>query len=73
MPGPEEQPFPAEKVVFHLVHVANGRAMIADDSGLWVVQKGSVLPDSSKVASIEQRNGRWVLVTTRDEVLTTGD
>lgn len=73
LPGPEEQPFPVEEIPFHLVHVTNGRAMIADDTGLWLVQKGSVLPDSSKVASIEQRNGRWVLVTSRDEVLTVGD
>ncbi|WP_378949046.1 hypothetical protein [Mesorhizobium sp. ANAO-SY3R2] len=64
-----EQPFPGPKVNFALVHVANGRAMIQDDAGVWVVQRGSVLPDSSTVASIEQRNGKWVLVTSREEVL----
>ncbi len=29
--------------------------MISDDTGMWVVQLGSVLPDSSRVARIEQR------------------
>src|SRR5436189_206932 len=48
-PGLDEQPFPAEVPEFRLVHVANGRAMIEDDAGLWVVQPGSLLPDSSYV------------------------
>lgn len=64
-----EQPFPGPKINFALVHVANGRAMIQDDAGVWVVQRGSVLPDSSTVAAIEQRKGKWVLVTSREEVL----
>jgi hypothetical protein len=68
-PGVEEQPFPAETAEFHLVHVANGRAMIEDDAGLWVVQPGSQLPDSSVVASIEKRGGKWVLVTSGDRVI----
>lgn len=64
-----EQPFPAPVPEFDLVHVANGRAMIQDDMGLFVVQRGSLLPDNTKVASIEQRNGRWVVVTTGDRIL----
>lgn len=68
-PSVDDQPFPADLVTFRLVHVANGRAMIQDDDGLWIVQPGSRLPDASKVASIEQRNGRWVLVTTGDKVV----
>jgi hypothetical protein len=43
--------------------------MIEDNSGLWVVQTGSTLPDSSRVKSIEQRAGKWVLVTNTDRVL----
>ena len=62
-PGLSEQPFPAPLATFKLVHIANGRAMIEDDSGLFIVQRGSVLPDSSRVESIEERGGRWVLVT----------
>jgi len=66
--GVAEQPFPGPKIDFKLVHIANGRAMVEDDAGVWVVQLGSVLPDSSRVASIEQRDGKWVLVTSREEV-----
>lgn len=72
-PRPEEQPFPADEVKFHLVHVANGRAMMADDAGMWLVQKGSLLPDNSTVASIEQRGGRWVVVTSEDRVIAIGE
>ncbi len=64
-----EQPFPSDLITFRLVHVANGRAMIQDEDGLWVVQRGSRLPDASEVASIEQRDGNWVLVTTLDKVV----
>ena len=70
-PGLDEQPFPADFQQFKLVHVANGRAMIEDNAGLWVVQPGSLLPDSSRVASIEQRSGKWVLVTSDDRVIET--
>ena len=45
--------------------------MIEDSAGLWVVQPGSTLPDSSRVRSIEQRKGKWVLVTSTDRVLET--
>jgi hypothetical protein len=69
VPGLGEQPFPPEVNTFRLVHVANGRAMIADDTGLWVVQRGSRLPDNSRVAGIEQRDGKWVLVTSAAKVI----
>lgn len=65
-----DQPFPTQDVPFRLVHVANGRAMIQDDTGLWIVQRGSVLPDMSRVASIEERAGAWVIVTSTDRVVT---
>ena len=68
-PAPDEQPFPADTAKFRMVHVANGRAMIEDDAGLWIVQRGSILPDSSQVSSIEQRNGKWVMVTSTDQVI----
>ncbi|WP_224543327.1 hypothetical protein [Mesorhizobium sp. CA16] len=68
-PAPGEQPFPAAASEFKMVHAANGRAMIEDDTGLWIVQRGSVLPDSSRVASIEQRGGKWVIVTSADKVI----
>lgn len=64
-----DRPFPQQNVPFQLVHVANGRAMIQDDTGLWIVQRGSVLPDMSRVASIEERGGAWVIVTSTDRVV----
>jgi hypothetical protein len=67
-PGLDQQPFPAD-TSFRLVHVANGRAMIEDDAGLWIVQAGSTLPDNSKVAGIERRGGKWVLVTSTNTVI----
>ena len=67
--APDEQPFPADAAKFRMVHVAYGRAMIEDDAVLWIVQRGSILPDSSQVSSIEQRNGKWVMVTSADQVI----
>ena len=58
LPGMEEQPFPVDDPVYKVVHVINGRAMIEDDTGLWVVQRGSKLPDNSVVAAIEKREDR---------------
>ncbi|BCG86137.1 hypothetical protein MesoLj113c_22470 [Mesorhizobium sp. 113-3-9] len=66
---PGDQPFPADVAKFRMVHVANGRAMIEDDTGLWMVQRGSTLPDSSTVSSIEQRNGKWVMLTSTNQVI----
>ncbi|MEQ1954284.1 hypothetical protein [Mesorhizobium sp. CN2-181] len=64
-----DQPFPGDEVRFRLVYAAAGRAMIADETGMWVVQRGSLLPDNSTVAGIEQRDGKWVLVTSADKVV----
>jgi len=64
-----DQPFPADVAKFRMVHVANGRAMIEDDTGLRIVQRGSRLPDSSTVSSIEQRNGKWVMLTSTNQVI----
>jgi hypothetical protein len=64
-----EQPFPVEEPFFKVIHVENGRAMIEDESGLWVVQRGSKLPDNTRVTGIEERDGRWVLVTSADRII----
>jgi hypothetical protein len=63
----EAQPFPG-KGAFHLLHVANGRALIEDTSGMYVVRIGSILPDNSRLATLEQRDGKWVIVTSAGEV-----
>lgn len=64
-----EQPFPGTRPAFDLVLVANGRGMIADSDGYWVVQPGSWLPDGSRVSSLEMRDGQWVLVTSKQAVI----
>lgn len=64
------QPFPPELPVYRLVHVANGRAMIEDDGGIFVVQPGSTLPDATTVSKIEQREGKWVLVNSNGSIFT---
>jgi RPA family protein len=64
---PEDQPFPASSG-FKLLHVANGRALIEDTTGMYVVRVGSVLPDESRLATIEQRDGKWVIVTSKGDI-----
>ncbi|MEZ2132278.1 MULTISPECIES: flagellar protein [unclassified Sinorhizobium] len=63
----EDQPFPG-KAGFRLLHVSNGRALIEDSTGMYVVRIGSILPDESKLAALEQRDGKWVIVTSRGDV-----
>jgi hypothetical protein len=63
----EDQPFPG-KSSFRLLHVANGRALIEDTSGMYVVRVGSILPDESRLATLEQRDGKWVIITSKGEV-----
>nr|WP_210384042.1 flagellar protein [Rhizobium sp. RCAM05973] len=63
----EDQPLPG-KSPFHLLHVVNGRALIEDDTGMYVVRVGSILPDNSRLATIEQRDGKWVIVTSTGDV-----
>lgn len=67
----ELQPFPG-KGSFKLLHVTNGRALIQDGSGMYMVRVGSILPDNSKLARIEQREGAWVIVTSSGEVYQDG-
>ncbi|WP_420410616.1 flagellar protein [Hoeflea sp.] len=62
------QAFPG-KPRYRLLHVANGRALIEDKSGMYIVRIGSVLPDNSRLARLEQRDGNWVIVTSNGEVI----
>lgn len=62
-----DQPLPAP-TGFRLMHVANGRALIEDASGLYIVRVGSILPDSSRLATLEQRDGEWVIVTSNGDI-----
>jgi len=54
---------------FKLLHVANGRALIEDSSGVYLLQVGSALPDNSKLATMEEREGKWVIITSSGEVI----
>lgn len=63
-----DQSFPG-KPSYRLLHVANGRALIEDPSGMYVVRIGSVLPDNSRLATLEQRDGSWVIVTSDGQVV----
>ncbi len=64
-----KQAFPASAPNFALVHVANGRALIRDANGLWIVERGSILPDNSRVVAIESRDGSWILRTSENRVV----
>ncbi|TPP09833.1 flagellar protein [Rhizobium glycinendophyticum] len=61
------QPFPG-KSGFRLLHVANGRALIEDKAGMYLVRVGSILPDNSRVATLEQRDGKWVIITSTGDI-----
>lgn len=63
----EEQPLPG-RGGFRLMHVSNGRALIEDAAGMYMVRVGSILPDNSRLATLEQRDGKWVIVTTAGEI-----
>lgn len=68
--APPEQPFPdAPPPVFHVIHIENGRAMIEDDSGLYVVGRGDKLPDGTRITGFEEREGKPVVTTSDDRVL----
>ncbi|MCX8996099.1 flagellar protein [Rhizobiaceae bacterium BDR2-2] len=65
----ELQPMPGRSG-FRLLHVANGRALIEDGNGMYMVQVGSILPDDSRLATVEQRDGKWVIITSKGEIYT---
>lgn len=65
--GFQDQAFPGG-AEFKLLHVANGRALIENGSGIFLVQIGSKLPDSSRLAGLRQRNGKWEIVTSAGKV-----
>ena len=69
-PGLDQQPFPGDVPQFRLVHVANGRAMIAGRRRpLGRAGAARCFPNSSRVAGIEKRDGKWVLVTSTERVV----
>jgi len=67
--GGPDQPMPAAAGSFRLLYVAGGRALVQDSSGIYMVAVGEVLPDNSKLVSIEQQGGKWVLVTSTGNIV----
>lgn len=65
----KSQPFPGG-TRFKLLHVSNGRALIEDKSGMFLVQIGSVLPDESKLLSMNNVDGKWQIITSAGEMYT---
>jgi hypothetical protein len=65
--GFQDQPFPGG-TDFKLLHVANGRALIENGSGIFLVQIGSQLPDNSRLATLRQRSGKWEIVTSAGKI-----
>lgn len=65
---PARQPFPP-KPRFLLRDVVGGMGMIEDQTGFWFVEKGSLLPDSSRVADIAERDGIWQITTDKGGVI----
>lgn len=63
----KSQPFPGG-TRFKLLHVSNGRALIEDKSGMFLVQIGSVLPDDSRLLSMNNIDGKWQIITSAGEV-----
>jgi len=42
--------------------------LIEDTSGMYVVRVGSILPDESRLATLEERDGKWVIITSKGDV-----
>lgn len=63
----KSQPFPGG-TRFKLLHVSNGRALIEDKSGMFLVQIGSVLPDESRLLSMSNVEGKWQIITSAGEL-----
>lgn len=44
-------------------------ALVEDSNGIYIVNVGGVLPDNSRVATLEQRDGRWVMITSKGDLI----
>lgn len=66
-----EQSFPA-KPNFQVREVVGGLVMIEDASGYWFVEKGSPLPDGSRLVAIQRGEtpGSWNIRTSDGNVIT---
>jgi len=62
---------PAPKVVsgYRVRDVYHGAALIESDRGMIGVEPGEIVPGVGRVMAIQERAGRWVVVTERGEIL----
>ncbi len=68
--GAVGQPLPVfDTPRFKLLHVNGGKALIQDSSGMYIVGVGGVLPDNSRLETIEMRKGKWALITSKGDVV----
>ncbi|GHC64605.1 hypothetical protein [Limoniibacter endophyticus] len=69
------QPFPGKGQArpYRLVDIANGRALLRDNAGFFLVARGSRLPDDRRVVNFEHDGKGWVMVTTDGERIKAGD
>lgn len=67
-PSALDQPLPGG-TGFRLLHATAAQALIQDDSGMYIVQIGDVLPDNSRLSTIEKRDGKWALITSAGEII----
>lgn len=63
------QPFPGRASAYRLVHVANGRALVRDDTGIFMVRLNSSLPDGQKVNEFRRGENGWELITSGNQVV----
>lgn len=63
-----DQPLPGG-ASFKLLHATASQALIQDSSGMYIVGIGDVLPDNSRLSTIENRDGNWALITSNGEVV----
>ncbi|MEZ5811869.1 MAG: hypothetical protein R3D45_10700 [Rhizobiaceae bacterium] len=60
---------PTRSAAYRLVFVANGRALVRDDTGVFVVTPNSTLPDGQRVTEFRSVDDQWELLTSGNEIV----
>ncbi len=64
-----DQPFPGRSNAYRVLHVANGLALVRDDTGIFIVQLNSRLPDGQVIKEMRRQDQKWELVTSGNEIV----
>lgn len=67
--APEMKGEPTRSKSYRLVFVANGRALVRDDTGVFVVTPNSTLPDGQEVTEFRTVGDDWELLTSGNEIV----